>query len=366
MGLAVSLAACGSSNEQAAETWKVGLEAPLTGDLATLGQGMLNGARLAAEQRNANGGVLGRDIEIVPIDDGGSADTGVAAANAAIAAGLDGVVGPYNSGVGIETLPLYIDAGLVPMRLTSDTATAGMGFTLQPMSNQIAPVMTSALTDFYDAERVAIAYDSTQNYTTSVAEAVRQGLRDANVTVTDFVEIQPGQSSYSDVISGLKSKNPRVVYAAVYYPEGAKFAEEIGDTKCLLDYASYDNGYIEQAGAAAKNCQVGGVPAPSDFEGSSPYVQAYQASFNQPPGTWSPYTYDSVNLLLDAVAAVGSWDASSVSSHLQATDGWNGWTGSVTIDPPTGDRTPATVVVTQVTDAGTFEVDRAWQATQSS
>ena len=48
-------------------------------------------------------------------------------------------MGPYNSGVGLKTLPIYMSAGLVPLRLTASVQTAGMGFTLQPMKSQIAP-----------------------------------------------------------------------------------------------------------------------------------------------------------------------------------------------------------------------------------
>ena len=169
------------------------MEAPLSGDLETLGQGMLNGAKLAADQINADGGLQGKDIEIVPIDDGGDPTIGVPAANKAIADGLDGVVGPYNSGVGIETLPLYKDAGLVPIRLTSDNDTAGFGFTLQPMSSQIAPVTSEALAGWIGARTVAITYDPTQNYTKEVSRAVRSDLESRGVKVTAFEQIQPGK-----------------------------------------------------------------------------------------------------------------------------------------------------------------------------
>ena len=117
----------------------------------------------AADQINSDGGLRGKDIEIVPIDDGGDPTIGVPAAKKAIADGLDGVVGPYNSGVGIKTLPLYKQAGLVPIRLTSDNNTAGFGFTLQPMSSQIAPVTSDALASWIGARTVAITYDPTQN-----------------------------------------------------------------------------------------------------------------------------------------------------------------------------------------------------------
>jgi ABC-type branched-subunit amino acid transport system substrate-binding protein len=147
---------------------RIGLEAPLTGDQKRIGIGMLDGAKLAASEMNARGGLLGRKVEIVPIDDAADPATGEKAANAAIAEGLDGVVGPYNSGVGAKTLPLYLAAGVVPIRLTSADATAGLGFTLQPMTSQIAPVAAEALTTWAQAKSVAIIYDQTALYTQSV------------------------------------------------------------------------------------------------------------------------------------------------------------------------------------------------------
>ena len=158
--LAIGVAACSSDGDDG-EKWRIGLEAPLSGDLEVLGDGMLKGAQMAAGEINESGGLLGREVEIVAIDDAGDPDTGVEAANEAISEGLDGVVGPYNSGVGIETLPLYIKAGLTPIRLTSDDSTNGLGFTLQPMTYQIAPVATEAMTDWLEAKSVAIAYDRT-------------------------------------------------------------------------------------------------------------------------------------------------------------------------------------------------------------
>jgi ABC-type branched-subunit amino acid transport system substrate-binding protein len=97
--LTLGIAACGDSDDDDssgddAGKLRIGLEAPLSGDLQTLGEGMLNGAELAADQLNADGGLLGKDIEIVPIDDGGDAEIGVPAVQDAIEEGLDGVIGP--------------------------------------------------------------------------------------------------------------------------------------------------------------------------------------------------------------------------------------------------------------------------------
>ncbi len=369
--LTLGVAACGGSDDSSetdSDSWRVGLEAPLTGDLQTLGEGMLNGAELAAEQINADGGLEGRDVQIVPIDDAGDPEIGVPAAEKAIDDGLDGVIGPYNSGVGIETLPLYEDAGLVPIRLTSDNDTAGFGFTLQPMSSQIAPVTSEALTDWIDASTVAIAYDPTQNYTDEVSHAVKAQLESDGVEVTAFEQIQPGKGSYADVVGKLAAGKPDAIYAAVYYPEGALIAKATStggsDPACLLDYASYDTGYVEDAGKAhARNCSVVGVPAPDDFRGSDTYVSDYQDQFGEAPGTWSPYTYDSLNILAYGVEQAGGFDADGLTDALNEVSGRKGWTGSITLEPGTGNREPATVTVDQVDDQGIFSVDPTWAQT---
>jgi branched-chain amino acid transport system substrate-binding protein len=369
--LTLGIAACGddsddgttTSADSGTETLRIGLEAPLSGDLQTLGEGMLNGAELAADQLNEDDGLLGKDVEIVPIDDGGDAKVGVPAVEDAIKDGLDGVVGPYNSGVGVETLPLYEKAGLVPIRLTSDTDTEGLGFTLQPMGSQIAPVTAEALTDYIGASKVAIAYDETEEYTTGIAEEVRGELEKGAVEVSAFEKLEPGKDDYSDVVKKLSAGKPDAIYAAVYSPEGARIAEAISpgsSPTCLLDYGAYDTGYLDEAGDAGANCEVVGVPAPGDFADSESYVSDYEDEFGSAPGTWSPYTYDSLNVLAQAAEEAGSLEEKPLTAALDDVKGFEGWTGSTTLEPGSGNREPATVTVDEVTDEGEFSVSPAW------
>ena len=366
---ALAAAGCGSSGSDtgtsASNAFRLGLEAPLSGEQSVLGRGMLKGAQLAAAQLNAKGGIEGRQVEVVPVDDAADPETGVEAAKAAIGAGLDGIVGPYNSGVGVETLPLYLEAGLVPVRLTSDTATNGMGFTLQPMTYQIAPVASEALTGWLGAKSVAIAYDPTQIYTKTVSRSLKSSLESSGVDVTAYQKVQPGKKSYTDVVEKLAAAKPDVIYAAVYFPEGGLIAKEMHDggvaSKCVADYASYDTGFVETAGvAAARACPVVGVPAPGDFAGAGPKVAEYEKRFGQEPGTWSPYTYDSVNFLADGIAKAGGAKAAALTKALDGVRGWKGWTGSVTIDPKNGNRDPATVVIVETDQQGALHVDEDW------
>lgn len=367
-GLTLIAAGCGgdsNSDDSSSNAFRVGLEAPLSGEQAVLGQGMLKGAELAAAQLNAKNGIQGRQVEIVAIDDAADPATGVKAAKAAIADGLDGIVGPYNSGVGVETLPLYIKAGLVPIRLTSDASTNGLGFTLQPMTYQIAPVASQALIGWLGAKTVAIAYDPTQNYTVSVSKKLKGSLEAAGATVTAYEQVQPGKNDYTDVVDKLAAPKPDVIYAAVYFPEGGLIAKEMHegklDSQCIADYGSYDTGFVETAGvAAARACPVVGVPAPQDFAGAATEVGAYEDEFGEAPGTWSPYTYDSLNFLAEGVEKAGGTASGKLTKALDGVRGWQGWTGSVTIDPASGNRQPATVVIVDTDANGQLHVDSDW------
>ncbi|HLM19304.1 MAG TPA: branched-chain amino acid ABC transporter substrate-binding protein [Acidimicrobiia bacterium] len=350
---------------QTGDAVRIGLEGPLSGDQKSIGIGMLDGARLAAAELNARGGLLGRKVEIVPIDDAADPATGVKAANTAIGKGLDGVVGPYNSGVGAETLPLYIAAGVVPIRLTSADATAGLGFTLQPMTSQIAPVAADALTKWAQAKSVAIIYDSTALYTQSVSSQLKALLEQADVTITAYQPIDPGAKSYADVVRTVAAAKPDVIYAGTYYPEGGLIAKAMYQqkvsSKCLADYGSYDSAFVPTAGkAAAKNCPVVGVPAPNDFVDSASHIAAYRRRFGRAPGTWSPYAYDSLNLFAYGVRRTGGFEAGALTKELGTVNGWSGWTGYVAIEPSTGNRQPATVVVTSTNLKGDLHVDPSW------
>jgi branched-chain amino acid transport system substrate-binding protein len=362
--VAVGLVGCDDdSGGDSADTVRIGLEAPLSGDQSTIGEGMLNGAELAAMQLNAANGIDGKDVEIVAIDDAADPDTGVEAAEAAIDEGLDGVVGPYNSGVGVETLPLYVDDGLVPFRLTSDDATEGLGFTLQPMSSQIAPIAAQALTQWLDASSVAIIVDPTTLYTRQIGRSVQAVLEGFDMTVTTQ-EIEPGGDDYTDVVEQAAATNPDVIYAATYFPEGGLIAQAMLDlgveAQCVADYGSYDTGFIDAAGvAAAQACPVVGVPAPDEFPDAARFVADYRDEFDEEPGTWSPYTYDSLMVLAQAVDEAG-FANNALNAELDTVTGYEGWTGSITLEPGSGNREPATVVLLETNADGIFRVDQSW------
>jgi ABC-type branched-subunit amino acid transport system substrate-binding protein len=132
---------------------------------------------------------------------------------------------------------------------------------------------------------------------------------------------------------------------------------------CLADYASASVGYVINAGIpAVQNCPVLGVPAPADFANSAPFLSAFEAQFHSAPGLWSPYTFDSVNLLAQSAVKAHNFQQVPLAKVLFSTENFVGWTGSATILSPTGDRTPSTVTVDTSDASGTLTVDRDWAA----
>ncbi|MFO1540062.1 MAG: ABC transporter substrate-binding protein [Chloroflexota bacterium] len=300
----------------------------------------------------------------MPIDEAGDVAAATAAAEAAIAAGLDGVVGPYSSGVGLAVLPLFLDAGIVPIHLTTVNETSGLGFTLQPKAYQIAPVAAEALGTWLGATNVALLVDDTQAYTTTIAGDVAREL-DARGIASTTSAIVPGREDYADVAAAVMTGGYDAVYLVAYTPEGGRIAAALhaaGSTvACLADYRAYDAAYVTFAGIpAAPACPVVGVPAPDDFLNAGSFFAALDTAFRQAPGSWTPYTYDSVMFLAEGITRARGTDATAVTDALDRTRSWLGWTGAITIDPETGDRDPATVVVARSDDAGTLHTDLDW------
>ena len=371
---AVLAAGCGSSDSASSSTAaattatapansiSIAVEAPLSGDQAASGQDMLNGVKLAADEVNAKGGVLGKQINIIPVDDKADPATGKTVAQQTVDQGLAvAVIGPYNSGVGIENLSIYKKGGLAIARMTSDDKTAGFGITTQPMNSQISPVEINYIAGLKPA-KVSMLVDPSA-YTQSMASRLKAGLTKQGINVSS-VEITPGEKDYGKQVSTALTDNPEVVYVSTYYPEGAIIAKDLvaeaakgNTTKCFMGLANQDPAFITAAGVKdAETCVFSGVPSPDAFPGAASYVTDYQAKFGTAPGTWGTFTYDSANVVFAAIKKAGSADSAAIAKQLATTSGFKGITGTITVESGTGDRQNPPVKILQVSGATSFKV----------
>ena len=336
----------------------IALEAPLTGSQASNGKDMLRGAQLAAMQVNARGGVLGRTIKLVGVDDKADPALGAQAVQEAKAAGAVAVIGPYNSSVGLVNLSLYEEAGIVPLRMTSDNRTEGYGATLQPMNSQISPVEVDYISGL-GIDSVAMLVDPSA-YTKSIASRTAKGLEKAGIKVTQTV-IPAGASDYSAEVGEALATGPDMVYSATYFPEGVLIAEELAQANttatCFMNLANVDDAFVEEAGiTTSRTCTFSGVPAAPQLPYAGDYVAAYRAEFDVNPDVWGAFTYDSAWVLFHAMAQTGTTKYAPLLDAVLHTRGLQGATGPIDIRSKSGNREDVPMYILKVNRKGDFVI----------
>lgn len=336
----------------------IALEGPLTGSQASNGQDMLRGAQLAAIQVNEQGGVLGRPVRIVGIDDQGDPALARQAVRDAVAAGAVAVVGPYNSSVGVKNLALFENERIVPLRMTSDNATEGYGATVQPMNSQISPTEVNYISGL-GVKSVVMLVDPSA-YTTTIAAATARGLQKAGVAVTR-ITIPESASDYSAQVAQALALDPDLVYSATYFPEGVLIAEELeaanSTAQCFMNLANVDAAFVQEAGiSTSRTCIFSGVPAAAQLPSAGEYVTAYRAEFGIEPDVWGTFTYDSAWLLFAAMESVGTTRYGPVLDAVLHTRGMQGATGTIDIRSKSGNRAHAPVYILKVNRQGDFVV----------
>ena len=342
----------------------IAVEGPLTGSQSEVGIDMYRGVKLAADQVNAKGGVLGRQITVIKADDKANPDLALSVAKKAKAAGAVAVIGPYNSSVGLLNLPYYISNKIVPVQLTSTDDTTGEGVTIQPKNSQISPVEINYMTYGYGysgCPKVVMLVDPSA-YTAGMADRVGKAMMCGDGAPVSRIPITAGQSDYTAQVASALALSPNIVYVSTYYPEGSKIAKALSTAnstaKCFMGLANVDPEFVTVAGIpTSQACRFSGVPEAAQMPTASAYVAAYKKAFKAQPGVWGTFTYDSANILFAAMTKSKSTDYAAVMKKLLATKGFAGQTGTITVDPKTGNRPNAPVYILKVDKSGAFIVD---------
>jgi ABC-type branched-subunit amino acid transport system substrate-binding protein len=374
-GLALSAPALGAPSPSAAPDpaapLVIAVESPQSGVQASNGLDMLRGVRLAARQVNAHGGVLGRQVQVFAADDTGDSAVAQPLARRVIAKGIRFVIGPYNSSVGLENLPLYRRSGVLPVWMTSSDETRGAGATVQPMNSQIAPIESRYVASI-GAKRVTMLVDDTPDgaFTAGMANRLARELQGSGTVVTriPIKEIAAPDGSravprdyFAGVVAQALATSPDLIYVSSYFPEGVEIAAALAAVddapRCLMGLANVDNGFLAQATLAqAQRCVFSGVVAAGQMPSARGYVQQYRRAFDRRPGVWGSFTYDSARILFAAIERAGSDRFGAVATALRATSGFRGATGTISIDRTSGYRTAVPVEILTVNARKKFTI----------
>ena len=336
----------------------IGLEAPLSGDQRANGGDMWRGAKLAAEQINLEGGILGRRVKMLRADDQADPERALPVARSLRRRGADAVIGPYNSGVGVINLPWYVDHKILPVHLTSTNQTDGLGVTVQPKNDQIAPVDIAYITS-REVKRVSMLVDPS-DFTSDLADQVEKGLKADGVEVKRF-SITPGSADYQAEIAQALASNPQLVYSSSYYPEGSKIARALvasgTSAEPFMCLSNVDAAFVAEAGLkVARRCTFSGTPESAQLPDAQNYVNAYRERFDREPNVWGAFTYDSLKLLDTTMEEVGSTRYKTVLDQLRQTTGYEGQTGRISIDAITGNRVKVPVFALRVNGQGDYVI----------
>jgi ABC-type branched-subunit amino acid transport system substrate-binding protein len=344
----------------------IAVEGPQTGSQSPNGIDQLRGVRLAVSQLNAHGGLWnGQKVAIFAANDKADAARGKAVASQVIAKGIHFVIGPYNSSVGLANLALYRRHHVLPLWMTSDDKTAGVGATVQPMNSQLAPVEARYVEGLH-AKHVAMLVDDTANgaFTTGMATRLRTDLVQDGGSVS-WTSLKEGLPStyYAKQVSKVLATKPDLIYVSTYFPEGAQIAKALATAgsspPCLMGLANVDNAFVARTTLSqAQRCVFSGVPAATEMPTAKKYVSRYRAAFGKKPSVWGAFTYDSARILFRAIDRARSIGFAKVERALRRTRGFHGATGTITINAKTGYRKAVPVSILEVSDQKTFVLAR--------
>ncbi|WP_341319218.1 branched-chain amino acid ABC transporter substrate-binding protein [Paraburkholderia sp. IMGN_8] len=336
-------------------TIKIGVPVPLSGSSANAGQDIVNGAKLAAAKINAAGGVLGKQIELVPEDDACDAQTAVQAAQKLVDAGVAAVAGGYCSSAALPELTTFHRVG-IPYVLDASTnpKLTEMGyenvFRTIGRDDEQGPFAANFIKNFLHAKRAAVINDNT-TYSKGLADNTVEALKKNGVDVVYDDAITPGQMDYSPTLTHVASLKPDVIYYTGYFAEAGllvKEARQLGLKMTLMGGdATNDPTLMKTAGPAADDMVITTAPLAQFLSAAHGYVDDYTKAYGQAPGPYSVYEYDAVGVTAKAIANAKSTAPAAISAALHKISGYQGVTGTIGFNPK-GDRSNAVYIVITV------------------
>jgi branched-chain amino acid transport system substrate-binding protein len=302
---------------------KIGHVAPLSGGQAHYGKDNENGARMAIEDLNAKGVTIGGKkvkLELVAEDDAADPKQGTAAAQKLCDAKVNGVVGHLNSGTTIPASSIYNACGIphvTPSATNPKLTQQGYKTTFRLLANDNALGAGLALhaANNLKLKRVAIIDDRTA-YGQGVAEVFKKTALARGMVVVDEQFTSDKATDFMAILTAIKSKTPDAVFFGGMDPQAGPMLRQMdqlgmsnlkyfgGDGICTAKLAENSGNAKSLAGVV---CAEGGASL-EKMPGGTAWKARYDAKYPNQFQVYSPYTYDAVHVLVDAMVRAGSAD----------------------------------------------------------
>ncbi len=323
---------------------RIGHVAPLSGGDAHLGKDNENGARLAADEINAAGGVKLGDkiyrVEILGEDDRADPKEGTLAAQKLVDAGVVAVVGHLNSGSSIPASKIYSDAQVAQISPSSTAikyTDQGFKTTFRVVANdrQQGTAMANYAVDNFKAKKVAIIDDRTA-YGQGLADVVERVVKERGLAVVAREYTDNKASDFNAILTKIRATRPDVIIYGGMDDTAGPMAKQIhqlgiaapllaGDGTCSPEFVK-----LAGEGADILTCSRAGEAVEKLPKGAQ-FENRYKAKFGSDVQIYAPYSYDAVYVAVDAIRRAGSLDRAAVTAAVAATD-YDGLTGHIAFD----------------------------------
>lgn len=324
LGLAAGLF---MSSGALADTIKIAIAGPFTGPLTQYGTMVKQGVDTAIEMINANGGVLGKQLEAVTVDDGCEPKQGPVVANRIVNDNINYVVGHVCSGATIAATDIYNNEGvlMVTASATSPAVTDGKNYDMILRTigrdDQQGPAAAKFIAETIKPKAVAVLHDK-QSYGQGIASAVKEDLEKAGIKVVMFEGINAGDSDYSAVITKLKSSGADFIYYGGYHPEMGlllRQGAEQGLTAKMMGPEGVGNPDINAIAGGAVEGML--VTLPADFTkdaANQAVVKAFKDKNRDPGGAFQMTAYSATKAIAEGIKGAGADDPVKVAKYLHA------------------------------------------------
>ncbi len=358
---ALGLGSCGEEKGPSGQGIPIGFYGALTGPQATFAQSGRNGARLAIDEINRAGGVLGVPLDLHVEDDRNEPAEAASAVSKLIT--RDHVVALIGENASSRTLAAapIAQSYRVPMVSPSSTNVEvtkkgdyifRVCFTDAAQGRALAAFARRNL----EARTAAMLVDSRSDYSVGLAEAFARDFAAAGGRIIGELKYSEGDNDFSAQLTAIAPLAPDVLFVPGYYTDAgliARQARGLGLRAILLGADGWDSSKLVEIGGEAlegayfSNHYSVDEPSPAVRQ----FVAGYQNAFGAPPDSIAALSYDAARLVADAIRRAGSTEGKRIRDALAATAGFPGVTGAITFD---AERNPVKPAVILEVDGGKF------------
>lgn len=322
---------------------KIGVAQPLSGPLSALGKDLLNGVQLAVNELNkANFSIEGKRVtlEVMSVDDKADAATGKAVAQQLVDAGVVAVVGHLNSGVSIETAPIYAAAGIAQIAISTNPKFTQLGhettFRMVANDNLQARAIGSFASSQFGEVRFAALDDGTP-YGKGLTDGAVEQLKAEKREVVLRQSFDDKTVAFDELAAKIKSEKVGVIVSTLNDFQAVALIAALAK----IDYTNVrllGGDTVKTTDMVKAAGQIQGIFATSpvleakEFVAGRPFLERYLEAFKVPPAYGGHYSYDSTYVLTAAMQAAKSVKPKDVTAALRRINGYAPVTGTMKWD----------------------------------